>query len=159
MNPDAIRSTELTTESLFELIDSKLHLLSEMHSMSIAQTDLVALHDMSSLMSLLSRKQGLMESLSNVQTKIALFQDQHPEQRTWSSPQRRKDCQNKVARCDQLLQELIVMEDRSLGCMNLQRESVAAQLQQNIDASTIQNAYHSSDLEESSFDSTLSIEG
>jgi len=159
MNPDAIRSTELTTESLFALIDSKLHLLVEMHSMSLAQTDLVSQHDMSSLMSLLSRKQELMTALSEAQTKIALFRDQDPEKRSWSSPDRRKECQVKVARCDQLLQELIVMEDRSLGSMNLQRESVVAQLQQNIDASTIQNAYHSSDLEESSLDSSLSIEG
>jgi len=159
MNPDAIRSTELTTESLFALIDSKLHLLVEMHSMSLAQTDLVSQHDMSSLMSLLSRKQELMTALSEAQTKIALFRDQDPEKRSWSSPDRRKECQVKVARCDQLLQELIVMEDRSLGSMNLQRESVVAQLQQNIDASTIQNAYHSSDLEESSLDSALSIEG
>ena len=52
MNLNAIRSAELTTDTLFALIDSKLHLLREMHSMSIAQTDFVAQHDMTSLMSL-----------------------------------------------------------------------------------------------------------
>lgn len=159
MNLNAIRSTELTTDTLFALIDSKLHLLREMHSMSIAQTDFVAQHDMTSLMSLLSRKQELMGALSEIQSELARFQDQDPEQRSWSSPDRRRDCQDKVARCDQLLQELIVMEDRSLGSMNLQRESVVAQLQQNIDASTIQNAYHANDFKESAFDSSLSIEG
>jgi hypothetical protein len=159
MNQEAIRSIELSTDYLFDLIESKLHLLKEMQSMSLAQTDLVAQHDMTSLMTLLSRKQELMGALGDVQLKLARFQNQDPEQRKWSSPDRRKTCQEMVKRCDQLLQELIVMEDRSLGNMNLQRDTVAAQLQQNIDACTIQNAYQSSDLDESSFESSLSIEG
>lgn len=159
MNLNTIRSTELSTDSLFGLIESKFHLLTEMQAMTLTQTDLVAQHDMTSLMTLLSRKQDLLAALGNVQSELARFQDQDPEQRFWSSQSRRKTCQEMVARCDQLLQELIVMEDRSLGSMNLQRESVAAQLQQNIDASAIQNAYQSSDLEESSFNSSLSIEG
>lgn len=159
MNLNTIRSTELSTDSLFALIESKLHLLTEMQAMTLTQTDLVALHDMTSLMTLLSRKQDLMGALGNVQSELVRFQDQDPEQRSWSSQVRRKTCQEMVARCDQLLQELIVMEDRSLGSMNLQRESVTAQLQQNVDACAIQNAYHSSDLDESSFNSSLSIEG
>ena len=159
MNRESVRSSELSTDSLFELIESKLHLLGEMQAMSLAQADLVTQHDMTSLMTLLSRKQELMSALGCVQAELACFRDQDPELRVWSTPGRRKDCKDMVARCDQLLQELIVMEDRSLNSMNLQRESVAAQLQQNIDACTIQNAYHSSDVDESSFDSSLSIEG
>ena len=159
MNLNTIRSTELSTDSLFALIESKLHLLIEMQAMTLTQTDLVAQHDMTSLMTLLSRKQDLMGALGNVQSELARFQDQDPEKRSWSSESRRKACQEMVVRCDQLLQELIVMEDRSLGRMNLQRESAADQLQQNIDACAIQNAYHASDIEESSFPSSLSIEG
>ncbi len=159
MNQDAIRSAELSTGLLFELIESKMHLLVEMQAMSMTQSDFVAHHDMTSLMTLLSRKQELMGALGKVQSELARFQVQDPEQRSWSPPTRRKECQEMVARCDRLLQELIVMEDRSLGSMNLQRESVAAQLQQNIDACAIQNAYNSSDLEESSIDCSLSIEG
>ena len=159
MNRESICSSELSTDSLFELIESKLHLLVEMQAMSLAQADLVSQHDMTSLMTLLSRKQELMSALGGVQSELARFQDQDPELRIWSTPGRRKDCKDMVARCDRLLQELIVMEDRSLNSMNLHRESVVAQLQQNIDACTIQNAYHSSDVDESSFDSSLSIEG
>ena len=159
MNQTSLRSTEPSTDLLFSLIESKLHLLTEMQAMSLAQTDLVSQNDMTSLMTLLSRKQDLMGALGKVQSELAHFQDQETEQRSWSSPTRRKSCQEMVTRCDQLLQELIVMEDRSLGSMNLQRESVVAQLQQNVDAWAIQNAYHSNDIEESSFDSTLSIEG
>ena len=159
MNLESIRSIDLSTELLFSLIESKLHLLTEMQAMSLAQTDLVSQHDMTSLMTLLSRKQELLGALGQIQSELTKFQAQDPEQRTWTTLDRRKTCQEMVTRCDQLLQELIVMEDRSLGNMNLQREMVAAQLQQNFDACTIQNAYQSNDLIESSFDSSLSIEG
>jgi hypothetical protein len=161
MKAEAMSSLDLSTESLFELLERKLHLLTAMREMSLAQTDLVSQHDMTSLMSLLSKKQELMASLAEVQSQFEPFREQDPETRDWSSQSRRNTCQEMVARCDQLLQELIVMEDRSLGSMSLQRDSIAAQLQQNIDASTIQNAYESTDnaMEESYLDSSLSIEG
>jgi hypothetical protein len=64
-----------------------------------------------------------------------------------------------IAKCDELLQHLIVMENRSLDNMTVQREIVAAQLQQNIDASTVQHAYQTSDSDETSLESFLSLEG
>ena len=85
MNLNTIRSTDLSTDSLFALIESKLHLLTEMQAMTLTQTDFVAQHDMSSLMTLLSRKQDLMGALGNVQSELVRFQGQDPEQRSWAS--------------------------------------------------------------------------
>jgi hypothetical protein len=99
-----------------------------------------------------------MDSLHQVQSDLAAYQNQDPEARVWVSPDKRSKCQDSIAVCDRILQELIVMENRSLDHMNLQREATAAQLQQNIDASTVQHAYEASrpdDLVES----TLSYEG
>jgi hypothetical protein len=152
-------AADLGSESLVTLIESKLHLLTEMKQMSISQTDLVAQHDMTGLMTLLSRKQNLMDSLHQVQESLAPFQSQDPESRKWSSPDRRRSCQEMIAKCDELLQHLIVMENRSLDNMTVQREIVAAQLQQNIDASTVQHAYQTSDSDETSLESFLSLEG
>jgi len=159
MNFDPTLSNHLSTEILFALVETKLHLLNQMYEMSIAQTDLVAQHEMSPLMTLLSRKQFLMESLQDTQAKLSPFQSQDPEQRVWSSQERRKTCQGMIARCDQLLAQMIVMENRSLDNMGLQREVVAAQLQQNVDASTLQHAYHASDLDDSILSGSLSMEG
>jgi len=159
MNFDPTLSNHLSTEILFALVETKLHLLNQMYEMSIAQTDLVAQHEMSPLMTLLSRKQFLMESLQDTQSKLSPFQSQDPEQRVWSSQERRKTCQGMIARCDQLLAQMIVMENRSLDNMGLQREVVAAQLQQNVDASTLQHAYHASDLDDSILSGSLSMEG
>jgi predicted KAP-like P-loop ATPase len=161
MNHQVNPSTDVTsTEQLFHWIETKLHLLSEMHQMSIDQTDFVSRHDMTALMTLLSRKQSLMESLHEVQSQLQPYQSQDPESRVWSSIERRKACQAMIARCDTLVQNLIVMENRSLDNMTLQRELVSAQLQQNIHATAIQQAYHASDVvEEALLESSLSIEG
>jgi hypothetical protein len=145
------------TEALFQLIESKLHLLKEMKLMSIEQGDLVAQHEMSGLMALLSRKQELMESLNTVQQALTPFQSQDPESRSWSSASRRKECQAMIVESDELLKHLIVMEGRSLDGITIQRELTAAQLQQNVTASTVQHAYQTS--EEESIEGYLSIEG
>jgi uncharacterized protein YPO0396 len=132
-----------STQRLFELIETKLHLLQEMQSMAVEQSDLVAQHDMSGLMSVLSRKQALMESLQTVQQDLQFFRDEDPESRIWESPEKRKRCQAMVSQCDQLISQLIVQENRSLDSMNLKRDSVLSQLQQNVAASQLQHAYGS----------------
>ena len=150
---------DLSTERLYQFIETKLHLLTEMRDMAIAQSDFVAQHDMTGLMTLLSRKQMLMESLQQVQTQLQPFQSQDPEARVWADALKRKRCQVMIAQCDTIVQNLIVMENHSLDNMTVQKELVVAQLQQNIDASTLQHAYHASDLDESLSDGGLSIEG
>jgi hypothetical protein len=132
-----------TTERLYELIERKLHLLREMQAMTIEQTDLVTEHDMSGLMSVLSRKQSLMESLQTVQEELTIFKDDDPEARVWSSPQRRTTCQSMVQESERLVQQLIVQENRSLDSMNLKRDSIQSQLNQNAAASQVQKAYES----------------
>lgn len=151
-------STIHNTDRLFELIETKLHLLEEMQSLTIEQSEQVAQHDMTALMVVLSRKQTLMESLQAVQMELINFRDQDPDARVWSSPDKRTRCKAMVERSDQLLSALIVQENRCLDNMNLKRDAVLTQLQQNVAASQLQAAYGSMD----SFDQTeqgFSLEG
>jgi len=159
MFQDLPHANDLSTNHLYSLIESKLHLLTEMQGLSIAQSDFVAKQDMSALMTLLSRKQDLMGSLLQIQSQLVPFQPQDPEQRIWADPARRKTCQNRLARCDQLLQQMIIMENRSLDTMTLQREIGAARLQQKTNASTLQHAYEAGELDESIVENALCIEG
>ncbi|AMV34777.1 hypothetical protein VN12_21805 [Pirellula sp. SH-Sr6A] len=140
---DATASPSSSTERLFGLFETKLHLLSQMQSMALEQDELVAQHDMSGLMSLLSRKQQLMESLQAIQNELHPFQHEDPEKRVWRSPARRLECQKIVKRCEDVVQQLILLENRSLDHMNLQREAVQSQLLQNAAADQIQRAYAS----------------
>jgi hypothetical protein len=140
---DATATPTSSTERLFELFETKLHLLTQMQSMAIEQDELVGQHDMSGLMSLLSRKQQLMESLQSVQNQLLQYQHEDPEKRIWISPARRLECQKKVKQCEELIQKLILQENRSLDHMNLQRDAVQSQLLQNAAADQIQKAYAS----------------
>jgi hypothetical protein len=130
-----------------------------MQDMTIEQAELVTRHDTNALFTLLSRKQSLMDSLKTVQSELAPFQSQDPERRLWANPQRRQVCQEMVKRCDQLIQQLVVMENRSVEQMSAQRDVVASQLQQNFDASQIETAYHASDVDPPATDGSLSLTG
>lgn len=132
-----------STERLFELIETKLHLLEEMQALTIEQSGQVAQHDMGALMAVLSRKQMLMESLQSVQLELISYRDEDPEARVWKSPEKRALCRTMVDRCDRLLSELIVQENRCLDNMNLKRDSVLTQLQQTVAAAQLQAAYGS----------------
>lgn len=146
------------TERLFELIETKLHLLEEMQALTIEQADQVVQHDMTALMVVLSRKQSLMESLQSVQMELLSYRDEDPDSRVWSSPDKRSRCKAMVQRSEQLLSELIVQENRCLDNMNVKRDSVLTQLQQNVAASQLQAAYSSVDLAAESEDG-FSLEG
>lgn len=146
------------TERLFELIETKLHLLEEMQALTIEQADQVVQHDMTALMVVLSRKQSLMESLQTVQMELLSYRDEDPDSRVWSSPDKRSRCKAMVQRSEQLLSELIVQENRCLDNMNVKRDSVLTQLQQNVAASQLQAAYSSVDLAAESEDG-FSLEG
>lgn len=159
MYHDLPPANDLSTHHLYSLIESKLHLLTEIQELSIAQSDLVAKQDMSALMTLLSRKQDLMCMLEQIQSQLVPFQPQDPEQRVWADPARRKTCQNRILRCDQLLQQMIVMENRSLDNMTLQREILAAQLHQKTNASTLLQAYQAGELDKSIIDNAFCVEG
>jgi hypothetical protein len=149
----------LPTERLYQLFETKLHLLQEMQQMAITQADLVAEHDMTALMSLLSRKQLLMESLQSLQPQFAVFQNDDPDARVWSSPARRAECQQMAKLCDGLIQQLIIQENRSLDGMNLKRDMVLSQLEQNAAASQVQQAYASMENSELEYNSEFVIEG
>ena len=144
---------------MFSLFETKLHLLRELQSLALDQATLVSQHDMAALMSLLSRKQSVMESLQGVQEQLSQYRHDDPEERIWSSPQRRADCQAIVKLCEGLVQNLIVQENLSIGEMAIQRENLNAQMQQNAAASIVQRAYSSNALADLGSGEGLALEG
>jgi hypothetical protein len=153
------RKTDRDTEQLFGLLDTKWRLLLEMRELSILQSDVVARQDVSELMALLARKEVLMDRLMQLQHALSPFAAQDPEKRLWSSPERRRDCQQIKARCDALVQEMLVMENRSIDHMHSQREMVANQLQQVTDSIRLAQAYASVSSEPDESGSSVSYDG
>ena len=133
-----------STEKLYELMESKLRLLTELHSLAVEQSDLVSGQELSELMALLGRKQRLMDSLTEIQVDLVPYASEDPETRIWRSEECRRECQSVKMRCDRLVSELLVMENRAIDNMALQREVVASQLQQVTDATRLSRAYEAS---------------
>ncbi len=157
MNADATKQT--STERLVTLFETKLHLLQEMQALSLEQSSLVEKHEMTSLMTLLSRKQQLMESLQRVQLEMAPYRDEDPESRVWESPDRRQACRALVAECDKLTQWLIVQENQSIAQMDAQRDGMQSQIQQNAAASQVQRAYLANSVSELEASGDFTLEG
>ncbi len=129
------------TERLIALLESKLSLLMALRDLALHQAEVVAGHELSELMTLLSRKQLLMDRLAAIQDALSPYAHDDPETRPWVSPERRRMGQRIKGQCDELLQELLVMETRSIDNMTLQRDVVASQLQQVTDALRLSRAY------------------
>lgn len=147
------------TERLFSLFETKLHLLRELQALTLEQTALVSLHEMSALMTLLSRKQSIIEALQRIQSDLALYRNDDPERRVWNSPARRSECQTLVRQCEQLVAGLIVQENESIAEMSEQRENLNSQIQQNALATQVQQAYSSNVLSEMGSDGGFVMEG
>lgn len=149
---------ESRTEQLFSLMEAKLGLLSELRNLAIQQSDAVEKQDVAELLQLLGRKQGLMERLQAIQDQLRPFADEDPEQRRWSSPERRAACQATQRRCDQSIEEILVMEHRAIETMTSQRDAISGQLVQATDAMRLSRAYgfHSDD---PSLESAISFDG
>jgi flagellar biosynthesis/type III secretory pathway chaperone len=129
------------TEQLFSLFESKRMLLEDLRTIGVAQSDAISQQDISELLNLLGRKQGIMDRLIAIQKQMLDFQEDDPEARVWSSPERRRMCQETKRVCDQWIQEILVMEERAGQLMTAQRDAIAGQLLQAADSMRLARAY------------------
>ena len=94
-----------------------------------------------------------------LQQRFVTFQDEDPELRIWSSPDRRKACQETKRTCDQWIQEILVMEQRAADEMTAQRDAVAGQLLQVSDSMRLSRAYGFEGIASEDDDGGLSLDG
>jgi hypothetical protein len=129
------------TEQLFALMEAKHSVLADLRTLAVTQSEAIDKQDITELLNLLARKQVLMDRLMNLQQRMVTFQGEDPELRNWSSPDRRKACQETKRTCDQWIQEILVMEQRAAEEMTAQRDAVAGQLLQVSDSMRLSRAY------------------
>lgn len=129
------------TEQLFALMEAKRALLADLRTLAVMQGEAIDKQDISELLTLLARKQVLMDRLMTLQQHLVSYQGEDPELRIWSSPDRRKACQEAKRTCDQWIQEILVMEQRAAEEMTAQRDAVAGQLLQASDSMRLSRAY------------------
>jgi hypothetical protein len=122
LNPHA------STDRLAELLCRKLQVLEEVLSISNAQREIVSRDEVDSLMELLAAKQTLLDQMHSLQTALAPYRDEDPQQRVWHSPRRREQTQQVAARCEAILAEIMQIEKECEQQLVARRNEVAADL-------------------------------
>lgn len=147
------------TERLFSLFEAKRMLLEDLRTIGISQSEAVDKQDIPELLILLGRKQGMIDRLMVIQQQMLDFQGEDPETRLWSSPERRRACQESKRVCDQWIQEILVMEQRASESMTAQRDAIAGQLLQSADSMRLARAYGFEERASADSDGSLSLDG
>jgi hypothetical protein len=132
------------TKKLQELGSLKLHLLRSARELSIQQFEVMQSDDVSTLLTVLSRKSELLDTLRTLQKDLDPYREQQPEDRHWDSEEERLACRKTFEEIDRLLEELTQMDNQALEQMTKQRDAMASQIAQFATAEAVHNAYASS---------------
>jgi len=149
--------TTTDTQQLSALIERQWNILSALRVLALQQVDCLGAEEGEMLLSMIARKQPLIEELLLIQRQLGPYRGQDPEQRTWQDESARACCQAMQASCENLHQEIVRLESMALGELEMNRNAVAAQLQDCRDATLATSAYTADTvLSESSLDLTNS---
>lgn len=150
-----MRTDVMYTDKLSALMAAKVEVLEQLCELAKQQATITQSGDATILLSFLSRKQPLMDRLSDIQDDLSVYIADDPTERKWRSSELRVACSGDAQRCQQLLSEIVLLEKQSLDEMSLKRDALAAQLQDGQDGTLAAQAYHSSAvLSEGSLDLT-----
>lgn len=132
------------TKKLQELGNLKLHLLRSARELSIQQVEVMQSDDVATLLTVLSRKSEILDTLKTLQKELDPYRNQQPEDRRWDSAEGQAACRTTFEEIDRLLEELSQMDNQALDQMTQQRDAMASQIAQFATAEAVQNAYASS---------------
>lgn len=130
------------TDHFITLIERKSILIDQLYLFAEKQLEMIDKMDMTSLLSLLSRKQHVILEIEALDQKLKPFQMEDPDTRVWSSLEVKEKCQEAVNDFKQKIKQ--VMELERLAEKNLieNRNSVQKQLKHVDQGASIHRAYH-----------------
>ena len=129
------------TQQLSVLMERQWNVLSALRMLAVQQAECLGPDQVELLLSLIARKQPLIEEFLQIHSLLKPFQDQDPDQRLWSDTPSRTRCRELLEGCGKLHQEIVRLESQTLGELELNRNAIAAQLQDCRDATLASSAY------------------
>lgn len=129
------------TDVLFDCMQKRVDLARGLWQLNQSQTAAALDSETDALMGILARKQGLLDSLADVQSILQTYLDDDPETRVWSDPQRRQECRQNAQESQRLLAELLQLEQSTLDEVTARRDAVGALLRDGMDAISTRDAY------------------
>jgi flagellar biosynthesis/type III secretory pathway chaperone len=131
----------IATDILAELISQKHEVLEQMRQLTRQQTNHIDSGDSTQLLTLLGAKQRLLNMLHEIEKKLTPFRAEDPESRVWRNQQDRQRCQQAAARCQTLLDEIMLVEKQCESEMVRRRDETAEKLQGLHTAAKARQAY------------------
>jgi len=145
------------TQQLSAIMERQLNVLSALRMLAVQQAECLGADHVELLLSLIARKQPLIEEFLQIHAELKPFRDEDPDKRLWSDTKDRTRCRELLESCNKLHQEIVRLESHALVELELNRNAIAAQLQDCRDATLASSAYLTdSILAESSLDLTNS---
>jgi hypothetical protein len=93
------------------------------------------------LLTVLGKKQFLFDQIEEMRGELEPLLGVDPEQRYWHDPQERLECRELVQRCRSRMQEILRMEETSLGRLSERKQLVSDQLNYMASALRVDSAY------------------
>lgn len=131
----------LETETLAVLIDRKLEVLTQLHSLAQRQLQLVSQGETGLLIGLLAAKQRLLTPLQRIEDEMKPFRGQDPDRRQWRSPQDRQRTRGVVQQCESVLREIVKIESECERELVMRRDAAAEELRGTHSAAQAVQAY------------------
>jgi len=145
--------SEAYTDKLFESMQLRMELAQSLLALAKAQHSAVAQEDPNVTVSILGRKQTVLDSLVSLQATLGPSFSDEPESRVWSSPERRQECRTLADSSSKLLAQAMQLEEKTISLVEEKRNAVAAQLQSGSDSVLASSAYQADlQLEEGQLD-------
>lgn len=130
-----------STELLTRLISAKRQVLKIVVQMSERQMDMIATGQTENLMKLLSAKQTVLDQLQTLERELAVFRDDDPEKRVWTSSAARAACQKEAAEANVLIARSLELERQAEVAMIAKRQATGQLLSSLQAATDAQSAY------------------
>lgn len=129
------------TDVLFDCMQKRVALARNLWQLNEAQSVAALASETDALMGILARKQGLLDALAEIQTKLQPYLSDDPDARCWSSQQRREECRINSEESQRLLADLMRAEQSTLDEVTARREAIGALLRDGMDAISTRDAY------------------
>ncbi len=131
----------LTTDQLWHCMQSKLELIERLYQLTCQQMEYLETTEVERLLSVLGQKQNVFDQLQELRAELEPMLAVDPDQRSWSSEDRKSQCRQLVGQCGSRMQEILTMEESSLGRLNERKLLIGDQLNSLTNVGQIESAY------------------
>ena len=130
-----------TTDQLLHCMQSKLELIQRLYELTCQQMECLETTEVEQLLSVLGQKQCVFDQLQELRTELEPMLAVNPDERVWSSEGRRQECRELVGICGSRMQQILTMEEASLGRLNERKQLISDQLSSLASTARVDQAY------------------